>query len=62
MDKVTKQNGVFKLEMHPLQAAAKQARDQHTADKAKLKARLTDAELAALLERILTRLEALELP
>lgn len=56
MNKVYKTDGKFFLEPTP----AYLARVKSNEDKDKVKGKLTDLELSALLERILIRLEALE--
>lgn len=56
MNKTYKQNGKFFIEPDETYLA----RVQRKEDKVKVKAKLTDEELRALLERILIRLEALE--
>jgi hypothetical protein len=60
MDKVTKHNGVFKLEADPPRESAQQARALHTADIEKLKSKLGEDDLTTILEHILIRLKALE--
>lgn len=56
MNKTYKQNGKFFIEPDETYLA----RVQRKEDKVKVKAKLTDEDLRALLERILVRLEALE--
>lgn len=56
MNKVYKQSGRFFIEPDEVYLA----RAQRKEDQVKVKAKLTDEELRALIERILIRLEALE--